>query len=211
MSQHLQRILLDLETFCSKWRIKLNPSKTWCLNFFLNSENDNTPRLWLRGELIEYKKTCKFLGITFDQKLTFNEHINDIVNRARKRLNLLKALRGQSWGASPETILYSYRTFVRPLLEYSSILFAHASDSALRKIKAVETSAIKIAFRLAPWATNTYCYKLVTFPNILERIKNLSKNFIHNNINDELIKPLIDDVKPSTIGHHSVLYKALKF
>ena len=38
---HLQRILNDLETFCSKWRVKLNLDKTWCLNFFLNSENDN--------------------------------------------------------------------------------------------------------------------------------------------------------------------------
>ena len=57
----------------------MDPDKTWCLNFFLNSENDNTPRLWLRGELLKYKKSCKFLGVTFDQKLTFKEHVDDII------------------------------------------------------------------------------------------------------------------------------------
>ena len=174
---HLQEILNELESFCTKWRIKLNPEKTVVLNSFNSIENKNTPRLWLRGELLKYEKTCKFLGVTFDSSHSFSEHINDIVTRAKKRLNLLKALRGQSWGASPETILYSYRTYIRPLLEYSCILFSHSSDLLLKKIQAVETQAIKIAFRLAPWATNTSCYNLVTFPKILERLKTLSRKF----------------------------------
>ena len=122
------------------------------------------PRLWLRGELLKYEKSCKFLGVTFDSNHNFVEHINDIVTRAKKRLNLLKALRGQTWGASPETLLYSYRTYIRPLLEYSCILFSYSNDSLLKQIQAVETQAIKIAFRLAACATNTSCYKLVTFP-----------------------------------------------
>ena len=98
---HLQNIINELEEYCSKWRISLNPNKTWCPNFFLKSENKNTPRLWLRGELIQYKKELKFLGITFDQGLTFKAHIEEIVTRCKKRLNLIKALKGKSWGAHP--------------------------------------------------------------------------------------------------------------
>ena len=211
VSSHLQRIISDLEQFCSLWRIKLNPDKTWCVNFFRNSKNDNTPRLWLKGELLQYKKVCKFLGITFDQSLSFSKHIEDIVSRAKKRLNLMKALRGQTWGASPETLLYSYRTFVRPILEYGCVLYAHASDTLLKKIQSVEVEAIKIAFRLPPWATNTWCYELVTFDNITNRSKHLAKKFIENNKNDELIKPLIEDLKPSMTGSHSPLYKMLHF
>ena len=211
VSEHLQKILIELETLCGKWRIKLNAEKTWCQNFFINSENDNTPCLWLKGELLKYRKTCKFLGVTFDQKLTFTEHVNDIVNRSKKRLNLLKALRGQTWGASPETLLYSYRTFVRPLMDYSCILFSHSSNTLLKKLQAVETSAIKLVYRLAPWATNSYCYSLVTFTPILDRLKMQSKKFIENYKNDELIKPLLEDIKPSMTGHHSVLFKAVNF
>ena len=51
-----------------------------------------------------------------------------ILKRAKKRLNLLKALRGQSWGASPQTIIYSFRTYtIRPIMEYGAALFAHAT------------------------------------------------------------------------------------
>ena len=81
---HLQQILIDLELFCSKWRVKLNPDKTIVLNSFNNKENDNTPRLWLRGELLKYEKSCKFLGVTFDSNHNFQTHINDIVTRAKK-------------------------------------------------------------------------------------------------------------------------------
>ena len=38
-----------------------------------------------------------------------------------------------------------------------------------------------------------------------------NKKFIDQNQNDDLIKPLIDDLKPSLTGNHSVLYKAMKF
>ena len=137
--------------------------------------------------------------------------VDDIVTRAKKRLNLLKALRGQSWGASPETLLYSYRSYVRPLLEYSCILFSHSNDELLKKIQAVETQAIKIAFWLAPWATNGSCYNLVTFPNILTRLKTLSKNFLNMNKTDELIEPLIEDSKMSIMGQHPSIYKILTF
>ena len=182
------------------------------LNSFNSQEKNNSLRLWLSGELLKYEKSCKFLGITFDSSHNFKEHIGDIMTRAKKRLNLLKALRGQSWGASPETLLYYYRTYVRPLLEYSCILFSHSNDdSLLRKIQAIETQAIKIAFRLAPWATNSSCYNLVTFPKILTRLQTLSKNFLNMNQHDDLIEPLIEDSKMSITGNHSTIYKILNF
>ena len=77
----------------------INPDKTVCLNFFIHSKNDNSPRLWLKGNLVKYEKQCKFLGITFDQKLSFKAHIENIVSRCHKRLNLLKAIRGKDWCA----------------------------------------------------------------------------------------------------------------
>ena len=170
--------------------------------------NNNSPKLWLKGNLLKYKKELKFLGITFDQQLIFKAHIKDIVSRCRKRLNLLKAIRGKKWGAHPNTILYTYKVFIRPLLEYGCILFAHADINLLKKIQVVETDAIKIAFQLPPWATNHWCYDLVKFDKILHRIKKLGKSFIED---DALIKPLIDDAKPSMNGKHSPVYKILNW
>ena len=160
---------------------------------------------------IRYQKSFKFIGITFDQSLSFKDHINDISTRCRKRLNLIKAIRGQEWGANPKTLLYTYKTYIRPVLEYGCILFAHANKDLLDKLKAIETKAIKIAFRLPPWTTNTWCYKYICFDNILNRLKSKSKQFLEKNQNDTLIKPLIDSAKPSLTGQHSAVYKTLNW
>ena len=108
VADYLQPILTELEEFCSKWRMGLNPEKIFCLNFILNSKNKNTPRLWLKGNLINYEKQCKFLGIIFDENLTYKAHIDNIAARCQKRLNLLKAIKGKVWGANPNTIMYTY-------------------------------------------------------------------------------------------------------
>ena len=157
------------------------------------------------------QKEVKFLGITFDQHLTFDAHIEDIVKRCRKRLNLLKAIRGKLWGANPNTILYTYKVFIRPLLEYGCILFAHAKRDLLTKIEAIEVQAIKIAFRLPSWTIHHWAYNLVNFEKIYDRMKELGKSFLNKNKEDYLIKPLIESSKPSMSGYHSKIFKILKF
>ena len=131
--------------------------------------------------------------------------------RCKKRINLLKAIRGKSWGASPQTIIQTYKSFIRPILEYSCILFAHAEDYLLKKIRSIETECIKIAYDLAPWTSNYWCYSQVTFTPILQRMKDLSKSFLNKNAYDPLIEDIIDNKKPSMAGKHSPVWKALHF
>ena len=128
-----------------------------------------------------------------------------------KRLNLLKSLCGTSWGANTETILYTYRTFIRPIIEYGAILFAHADQKLLNKLQAIEIPTIKLAYDLPPWTTNYWCHQVINFTPILERLKTLSKKFIEHNKNDFLLKPFIENCKPSPYGTHSPIYKILNW
>ena len=159
--------------------------------------------------MLHYEDQVKFLGIIFDKNLNFDKHIDNIYERCMKRLNLLKAICGNSWGANTETIIYTYRTFIRPIMEYSAVLFAHADKKLLEKLQSIETHAIKLAYDLPPWTTNYWCYKTVSFTPILERLKKQAKLFIEKNREDFILKPFIDDMKPSTYGIHSPIYKAL--
>ena len=134
-----------------------------------------------------------------------------MIIKCKKRLNLLKAIRGKDWGASPNTILYTYKVYIRPILEYGCVLFAYAKDELLKKIQAIETEAIKIAFRLPPWTLNFWCYKYVRFENILDRLKSKAKKFLDKNSKDELIQPLIDSAKASMTGQHSAVFKTLQW
>ena len=181
------------------------------MQFKIKQKQNTTPNIYLKNELLKYEDEAKFLGVTFDSKLSFKNHIEDIIKRSRKKLNLLKALRGRTWGANPETILHSYRSYIRPLLEYSCILFAHADKQLQTKIQSIETEAIKIAFNLAPWTSNYWCYTKITFTPVLSRMKSLSKDFLDKKRKDQLISELINNSKHSNLGLHSPVFKALNW
>ena len=74
-AEYLQRDLDKLARWCAKWRIKLNPEIAKVLIF---SKSQNAirvePALSLYGDLLLYYPHIKFLGITFDNRMTFAKH-----------------------------------------------------------------------------------------------------------------------------------------
>ena len=50
--------------------------------------------LKLFGEPIIQTQTAKLLGILFDRRLSFNDHMEDLMTKVYKRLGLLKLLEG---------------------------------------------------------------------------------------------------------------------
>ena len=105
--------------------------------------------------------------------------------------------------------MQTYKSFIRPVLEYSCVLFAHAEYHLLKKIQSIEIEAIKIAYDNAPWTSIYWCYSQVSFTPILQRMKDLAKSFLEKNSFDPLIKKIIDKSKPSMTGNQSPVYKAL--
>ena len=52
------------------------------------------PSLFLKGS-----DEMKFLGVAFDKQFTFGAQINDLANKVRQFLNVLKVVSHFNWGA----------------------------------------------------------------------------------------------------------------
>ncbi|GIX91945.1 hypothetical protein CEXT_468321 [Caerostris extrusa] len=71
-------------------------------------------QLTYRGTQIATCNSFKYLGVTFDRKLTWKPHTEDITNRAMRRLSALKLLDGTRWSCTGLTLLQTYHAFIRP-------------------------------------------------------------------------------------------------
>ena len=69
--------------------------------------------LYLGAHEIKYENTMKFLGLVWDNKLTFWNHIDYIKNKSKKALDLLKTLSSVHWGSDQEVIMRVYRALIR--------------------------------------------------------------------------------------------------
>ncbi len=83
------------------------------------------------GQTIEQVKVFKFLGVWFDAKLTWNEHIEKIDTKCKKILNVMRCLRGSEWGASTAAMKSMYIALIRSELDYGSIVY----DSAAKALR----------------------------------------------------------------------------
>ena len=105
-AEYLQRDLDKLARWCAKWRTKLNPEKTKVIIFSKSQTAIRAePALSLYGDLLSYYPQIKFPGITFDNRMTFTKHFEEILERCNQKFHRLRILVNKKWDPSPSTIL----------------------------------------------------------------------------------------------------------
>ena len=157
----------------SKWRTSLSVSKTTYLVFQKNRQFDsNALSLKYKSKIINAEKNPKFLGLTLDPGLKMNAHAKTVYDRAIKRVNMLKRLRGLNWGASSKIILSIHKSLIRPIIDYVPFATIIMDQKYKLKLERLQRAAIRVAIRLAPHTSASSIYP------ILERAKDLKVNKI---------------------------------
>jgi len=85
IEHHLQRSLNMLSHWADTNGFKFFSSKTVCMHFCRLSNVHPHPELTLNGTLIPVVEQTKFLGVIFDNKLTFHPHIRYLKEKCVKR------------------------------------------------------------------------------------------------------------------------------
>ena len=112
----------------------------------------------------------KFLGITFDYQLTFQDHSEDILHRCNIRYNRLNLLVNQKWGPVHPTIIQIHKQCVRPIFEYSSISTITTSDNIISKIQRLQNKFIRLALCLPNYICPKVLHDTAGLPYVKGRL-----------------------------------------
>lgn len=91
-SRYLQDAINQVVKNASVNGFKLSKQKTHVMHFCKLRRPHYRPLLFMENCPLELKTETKFLGLIFDEKLTWKSHINGLVLRCKKFLNLIKCL-----------------------------------------------------------------------------------------------------------------------
>ena len=83
-----------------------------------------------------------------DRRLSFNDHMKDLMAKVYRRLKLLELLKGTNWGARPYTILKPYKCFIRPVLEYGALITGALRESQVKEMQIFQNKCLKLALGL---------------------------------------------------------------
>ena len=120
----------------------------------------------------------KFLSITFDNRMTFTEHFEEILERCSNKFRRLRILVNKKWGPSPATILQIYRQCVRLIFEYGIVSTITVSESVINKIQSVQNSFIRLALRLPKYVSARLIHEASGLPYVRERLITVGQNHL---------------------------------
>ena len=128
------------------------------------------PVLKLYGEKLKIYPQVKFLGITFDSKLTFQKHFEEILGRCNTRYHRIRLIVNKKWGSSLSTILQIYKQCVWPICEYGSLSTRTTSDTIISKIQRVQNKFIRLTLRLPKYISVKLLHDSSGLPYVKDRL-----------------------------------------
>jgi hypothetical protein len=136
----------QIERWSERWLMQLSPSKCEVGVFSMDAADATAqPEIWVGGARLKVVAHPTFLGVTFDRRLTFQEHASRVIEKARKRVRMLRAVSGTDWGFSRELLRATYTAMMRSLLEYEAPAWAPwLSETMWQKLEVVQNEAARV-------------------------------------------------------------------
>ena len=138
-SAALQADLTALEDWEHKWLMAFNPSKCEVLHI-TNKRHKIVTKYQLHGTTLGVTQAGKYLGVIITPTLSWNQHIDS----ATKKANGSRAFLQRNLRKCPRNIKeLGYRSLVRPIIEYSSVVWDPHTRVATNRIEMVQRKAAR--------------------------------------------------------------------
>ena len=131
-------------SWASQWLVNFNPNKTEAIFFTLRNV-DNLPSLIFNNTLIQFVDHNKHLGVTFSCDGKWNNHVENTLQSALKVVGIMRQLK---YEFSRLALNQIYITYVRPIIEYSSIVWGGCSEQNADLLEKLQHEAARIVTRL---------------------------------------------------------------
>ena len=95
--------------------------KTKVVYWSKTKAKDHPKFINIEGQKIEISKSVKYLGIIIDNKLNWNEHIQETVKKYKKALFAAKRAIDNKWGLSPKQMIWIYLQIYQTKLRISML------------------------------------------------------------------------------------------
>lgn len=110
----LNNTVAEVSSWSTQWQLPLSKEK--CFSFRVGSPS-TLPPYQLDGGALECRQEVRDLGVWFTSNLKSTTHCSKITAQAFRRLFIVRRCFAR---ASAKTLIWAFKVFVRPLLEYAS-------------------------------------------------------------------------------------------
>lgn len=204
-SRHLSAALASLEQWFLRWRVKPNPAKTQTILFRhpnLVSKRQIQPRdvdLTLWDEHLRLTPRITYLGVTFGYTLSGKEELRRCLDLVQQRSGILSRLLGGLRGCHPRTLIHTYKTFIRPVIDYRFTIFSSLPRYEVESIRRKERAVARRMMRLDRFHPSGEVCVMAGIPPIDARLSGLRGRYVARAVEhnvDHALETLRTPIRP---------------
>lgn len=183
------------------WRIKLNANKTvkmpvvgsYHVTKYKDRKNIREVEIRINTNNIQSESETKYLGIFFNQKLTFGRHLEHTLRKANTAYGMLANI-FRNKNVNKEVKLLAYKTLIRPVISYGSVIWNQTSAYQHEIIRRKERTILRQCVGLyrneddRKYVNSSQLYKLANVDRIDCYCTIINLNIIQK-INDNRDRP----------------------
>ena len=173
-SEKLQTSINEISKWYRGNRLALNESKSKCM--LLSSKHKskcNSSRMCvsINDIAIEQVDNVKYLGVTIDQNLTWNEHVSLLCRSLAFKISHLRRIKRM---VSTQMLTTVYNSIIQPTIDYAITVWGHTTAENLGKIQRLQNLAARIIL-------NNFDYVNSRGIDLVKQLKwmNVSERFLY--------------------------------
>ena len=144
------------------------------------------------SETITRTKSFKYIGVTLDEKLTWNDHINNICSSLQPFFGIFYNIRNYINKPIARS-LYFATIYLR--IKYGIEVFGCASLKSLNKLQVMQNKLMKILLRKEKTTSTNELHRDLSILKVEDIYKISILSFVHDNLNNDPIAPFCEYFK----------------
>ena len=130
--------LVNIERWGKKWLVSFNLIKTVFMIFTCKNELPNVPRLMFCGKPLTLVESHCHLGVTFTRNMSWNQHIDNVIDKVNKRLYFLTKL---SRLVPRKTLVMVYNSMILSVIDYGCQVYGGLKAFEVNKLEQLQYRA----------------------------------------------------------------------
>ena len=147
LNSDLQTTVEYLSSWFSRWHLSVHPAKTVYMALYSTGMPPCQLNIKINDNHIMQVTRHRHIGVTFNERLSWKDHVHDVINKSAKKIGLLRRL-GRQLSSTIVRDLYAFS--IRPGIDYGSIVWSGLSFSDAARLQRLNRSAARLITKTSP-------------------------------------------------------------
>ena len=145
-----------LNAWSYRWLVKFNPNKTDIM-IFSTRHLENNLLFDFNNISLSPVHMHKHLGVIFSSDCKWTKHIDVLIERTSKQLNIFRKLK---YRLKRDYLENNYLVFIRPILEYASEVWDNCRQTNCNRLEKIQIEVARIVTGLSIYGSLDSIYKV---------------------------------------------------